>query len=341
MNTLQTESITQLPLSWARTDSAEPVFNLVDLPFTSPGWIPTAEIPQHYSFDQVYREHLSQMPQGFVLQNCSLDIRDYLLEQGCQVAAMGAEAVLELPWRGKRSVRELARRGRRHGTIHEVELNRLNQLKLAKLIRESSSRQGVQLRYTERPDFDTHTRCIVFETAEQQWLGAITLSIVNPHYVHTEMLLRHPKAPTGIMEALVSAIAQQLAQAGVRQLSLGCVTPLPPTASDALFARHRHPQERWLHSQLAFRLGRAFNFAYSADGLWHFKNKFSPQWQPLYLCASPRLTWPTVLGLIQATGYFDLVRSQLREAWPNAMLERSWSSFWAALVSARQKPQGI
>jgi hypothetical protein len=110
-----TDSVTHLPLSWARTNIADPVFNVVRLPYTSPGWIPTAEIPHHYSFEQVYREHLRPLADGFVLQSCGLPLRDYLIGQGCQVAAMGAEAVLDLPWRGKRSVRELSRRGRRHG----------------------------------------------------------------------------------------------------------------------------------------------------------------------------------------------------------------------------------
>lgn len=50
MNHSQTNSISQLPLSWARTNTADPVFKLVKLPFTSLGWIPTAEIQHHYSF---------------------------------------------------------------------------------------------------------------------------------------------------------------------------------------------------------------------------------------------------------------------------------------------------
>ena len=121
MNNTQVDSISQLPLSWARTSTVAPVLNEVKLPFTAPGWIPTAEIPYHYTFDEIYREHLSVLPNGFVLQSCGLPLRDYLIQQGCQVAPMGAEAVLDLPWRGKRSVRELARRGRRHGTIREIE----------------------------------------------------------------------------------------------------------------------------------------------------------------------------------------------------------------------------
>ena len=309
MNSVQTDSIAQLPLSWARTNTADPVFNVVKLPFTSPGWIPTAEIPHHISFDQVYREHLSALPNGFVLQSCGLPLRDYLIRQGCQVAAMGAEAVLDLPWRGKRSVRELARRGRRHGVVREIEFSPLHQNKLAHLIGDAPSRQGAQLQHTERAGFDAGTRCFIFETVEKKWLGAITLSTVAPNYVHTELLLRHQEAPVGIMEGMISAIAQQLAQEGVRQLSLGNVTPLPAAESETIFAAHRHPNELWTRSQLSFRLGRALNFAYNAEGLWRFKNK-------LYLCASPRLSWATVAGLIQATGYFNLVWSRLLGSWP-------------------------
>jgi hypothetical protein len=319
MNRTQTDSVSQLPLSWARTSTVDPVFNVVKLPFSASSWIPTAEIPHHYSFEQVYREQLSRLPHGFVLQSCSLPLRDYLIEQGCQVAAMGAEAVLDLPWRGKRSVRELVRRGRRHGTVHEIELSQTHQNKLAQLLREAPSRQGAQLHYTDRPEFDASTRCFVFETAEKKWLGAITLSTIAPNYVHTELLLRHREAPVGIMEALIAAIAQQLARDGVNRLSLGNVTPLPAAESETIFAAHRHPNELWTQSQLAFRLGRALNFAYNAEGLWRFKNKFTPRWTPLYLCASPRLSWATVAGLVQVTGYVDLVWSRLLGSWPGSI----------------------
>ncbi|MDM8518465.1 phosphatidylglycerol lysyltransferase domain-containing protein [Anaerolineales bacterium HSG6] len=320
MTIMQTESILQLPLSWARISTANPAFKLVKLPFNATNWIPTAEVPQSYSFDQLYQSHLSQLPNGFVLQSCGLPVRDYLIEQGCQVAAMGAEAVLELPWRGKRSVRELARRGRRHGTVQEIPLNQTHQHKLAQLIDNSPARQGVQLRHTERTEFDESTRCFVFETKEKVWMGAITLStVVAPTYFHTELLLRHKDAQVGVMEALVTAIARQLAQEGGERLSLGNVTPLPETESEAIFAPHRHPQELWTQSQLSFQVGRSLNFAYNSEGLWRFKNKFISRWEPLYLCASPRLSWATMAGLLHAMGYVNLVWSQVRDSLTSAL----------------------
>ena len=82
--------------------------------------------------------------------------------------------------------------------MHEVELNSRNQWKLNQLLKKAPSRRGVQLRYTERAELDESARCFVLETAEGKWLGAITLSTVNPTYFHTEMILRHPDAPVGV-----------------------------------------------------------------------------------------------------------------------------------------------
>jgi hypothetical protein len=229
---------------------------------------------------------------------------------------MGAEAVLDLPWRGKRSVCELARRGRRHGTIREIEVNAEHQQMLNHLMSSSLSRKGVLLKHTERAEFDNSTRCFVFETPEQKWLGAITLSTPAPHKIHTEILLRHREAPVGIMEALITEIANQLSMEGVQQLSLGAVTPLPTLESEAIFGAYRHPKELWSHSQLAFRLGRSLKFTFNSDGLWQFKNKFSPRWEPLYLCASPGISWATVFGMVHTTGFLDLVRHHLQERWP-------------------------
>ncbi len=313
MNSLETDSLSHLPLGWARTNTDCSTLNQVKLPFTSQVWIPTADISHQHSFADIYREQLSTLPNGFVLQSCDPALRDYLIEQGCQVVAMGVEAVLDLPWRGKRSVRELARRGRRHGAVKEIKPTITNQRKLAQLIRDTVHGQGPQLRYTARPEFDDSTRCFALETPQQKWLTTITLSKVSPSYAHTELWLRRHDAPVGVMEALISAIAQQLASEGVTQLSLGNVSPPPYSESLDIFTENRHPQEQWVRSQLAFRLGRASKFAFNYEGLWHFKNKFTPRWQPSYLCASPNLSWATLIGLGQVMGYFDLVRYNLQK----------------------------
>ena len=93
--------------------------------------------------------------------------------------------------------------------------------------------------------------------------------------------------------------------------------------SEPIFAAHRHPSELWMPSQLAFRLGWSFNFAYNAEGLWRFKKKFEPRWQPSYLCGSPHLSLATVAGLIQSTGYFNLFQDRLLASWTDSL--HGWS----------------
>ena len=315
MSNLNPDPFLDLPLSWARTSTSTPLLNRIELPYAAEGWIPTAEIPYGVSFKQVYRDYLKRQPNGLVFQSARKPLRDFLMSEGFQAAPMGVEAILDLPWRGKRSVRELARRGRRHGEVREIEVSGRHQEKLARLRAASSSRQGVQLRHTEREMFDDSTRCFAFEAADGQWLGAITLSENSPEMTHTELLLRHQDAPVGIMEALVTAIAAQLTREGVQQFSLGAVTPVPDTAIEDVLAPSRHPDEQWLRGQLFLRLGRWFNFAYNAQGLYRFKNKFSPRWEPLYLCASPRLTWATLASLLQVSGYMGLVKQRLLNLW--------------------------
>ncbi|MEM9775766.1 MAG: phosphatidylglycerol lysyltransferase domain-containing protein [Chloroflexota bacterium] len=253
---------------------------------------------------------------GIILQSVNVSLRNYLIQQGWQAAAMGAEAILDLPWRGKRSVRELARRGRRHGSVQEVENTCTNQAKLAQLIEQSPSRQGVQLKHIERPDFNDSTRLFVFESADQQWLGGVTISVNTASSAHTELLIRHQDAPVGVMEALTTAIAQQLTCDGFTQLSLGNVLLVDTLENKSLFAQHYHPNEVWLRSQMMFKLSKRFDFAYNSSGLWKFKNKFSPRWEPLYLMSSKRISMLTVAEMIHATGYPKLVWNRLLKLEP-------------------------
>lgn len=333
MTITHTQAMSQLPLSWARTNTTQPILDQVNLPFTAASWIPSAAIPHGLSFDKLYRQHLSLLPHGFVLQSVNLALRNYLHEQGVQSAPMGAEAILDLPWRGKKSIRELARRGRRHGAVREIELNRGNQLTLGLLVQESSTRQVAQLRHTERANFDESTRCFVFETTEKKWLGAITISKINAVYYHTEILLRRSDAPTGIMEALVIAIAQTLTVEGAQHLSLGTVLPTPAEEMKKIFAPHRRPNDQWIMSRIALGIGRNLKFAFNADGLWRFKNKFSPRWEPLYIVSSSNLSFATVIGLIKEIGYLDLIWKRMSESMP---IIQSFQEILQAILAFRR-----
>jgi len=73
---------------------------------------------------------------------------------------------------------------------------------------------------------------------------------------------------------------------------------------------HDEASVNW-KSQSINSAGRMFKFAYNYPGLFHFKNKFSPHWQPVYLCAKPRLILPIMLDLFIQTCYAKLAGYKL------------------------------
>ena len=99
-----------------------------------------------------------------------------------------------------------------------------------------------------------------------------------------DVMARTPKAPAGTMELLLIATMEQVFDEGIEFVSLGAC----PMAE-------RHPLDgsdprllRWIFRTLyRSRIGnRLFNFR----SLAHFKAKFSPRWEPLYIAGWPRLT---------------------------------------------------
>jgi lysylphosphatidylglycerol synthetase-like protein (DUF2156 family) len=76
------------------------------------------------------------------------------------------------------------------------------------------------------------------------------------------------------------------------------------------FAVAAHPSPvptQFYKSMLVNKLGNSFHFAYNSRGLFKFKNKFSPTWQPLYLCAAPKFPWRGLLDLAIKMRYIKLI----------------------------------
>lgn len=224
----------------------------------------------------------------------------------------GREALLSLSHREhiyRRGIQELVRRGRRHGHIHHVDL-RQGRLKAPfrnayeQLKKKVTQQYDVPLAHMYRRNLSQSDRLWFFidersnsssSMKAPSILGALSLIQNGDRAWHTEVLMRAPEAPVGIMEALIDTVFKTLADEQQRYWSLGEV-PFYPTAPP-----------RDLKAKAIVYTGQHIEFAYRARGLRHFKNKFKPFWRPVYLCGSPCLYWPDLARMFWSSHASQLV----------------------------------
>jgi len=292
-----------LPLSWSRVGSLTPQFLLLKLPLSHSFWLPFANIPGDDPFETVFDNIVKKLPDNLVIRGCNTAIAAFLHRQGWGAIQVGAEAVLNLPGNRckKASLRELVRRGLRHGVVCEVEYSAECVQKLEVLRRDSVHGRKPRLQYLFRSGMDDTRRCFVFKTTQGKWLGAVTLSRNGFETYHAELILRHSLAPIGVMEALLLTVTNRLREENCSALSLGEVPFM------------RMEPSRSGRTALLHHIGRAYKFAYNYEGLYRFKNKFEPEWRPLYICARPKITTTILSDLFFRSGCFRLAKYKIRQ----------------------------
>ncbi len=291
-----TSLFVDLPLSWKRIPTQEPAFKTITLGRMR--WLSLAEIPAHSDLSQSVLTHFRH---GVLIRGCNRSVADKLRPFGFRSMYIGGEALLNLEQNpfSKKSLRELVRRGRRHGRIIEVPFNEENRLKIERLKTESPYGARPQLRHLFRSQFESGLRCFIFEHFDGDWLAAITLSDVHANKVQTELLLRSKHAPAGIMEALVQSVFDRLKKEQKKIWSLGEVPFLKDRAA------------RSFKERMTGVAGRRFKFAYNYEGLFRFKNKFSPRWEPVYICANPGINYLSLVRLFIKSNFFKLIAAQM------------------------------
>lgn len=91
-----------------------------------------------------------------------------------------------------------------------------------------------------------------------------------------DLMRRRSDAVNGIMEFLITSAALQFQSEGATAMSLGLSAMAGSDHED-------DPNDSELFMRARQILFKRFNFAYSFDGLYAFKNKFGPCWQSRYL----------------------------------------------------------
>ncbi len=126
---------------------------------------------------------------------------------------------------------------------------------------------------------------------------------------YLEDVIRHPDAPYGVAELLITGALAALRAEGATMATLGIAPLVEPDPT-------RCPPTRRLASQL-FRLAAAP--FYNIRGLARFKTKFAPSWwEPVYVASLPARLTPGVLldilGAFPPGGLIGLVRGQILRA---------------------------
>ncbi len=230
---------------------------------------------------------------------------DYLSNKKFDHIIFAKEAVLSFPQDHfqKKSLQELIKRGSKKGKVVEVE-HSIEAIRLLEKLK-INSRHGKepQLKHLFVTEFAEETRLFVFVNHANEWLGAILVSRNSPNKFHTELLLKHINAPTGIMETLIFHTFESLKTSGKKELSLGEVpfyVNIPITKS-------------FYRDYILNRIAKFFRFAYNYKGLYDFKNKFNPRWDEVYICGYPRLRLSHIVGVIIKSNLFALIFYKIKK----------------------------
>jgi len=300
-----------IPLSWSHKEIESPKFHSVNLPLSGLPWIYSAEVPTNCKIEELSDQLEAQFTKGFLLRGCSAEIASYLKKKNYEIIRTGAEGIINLDNVDKisKSVRDLVARGSRCGQVKEIPLTDLNRQSVSHFIAQTPYGAKPYLKYLFNNTFDSNTRCFVISSLRDEWFGVVTVSVSGNNVCHTEMILRNKKAPVGVMESLLFSVMNIFKDEGFKFFSLGEVPFVTPEKMEE--NNFGSSIKRSLQEYLLFKSGHVLKYAFNYKGLFDFKNKFDPTWEPIYICATPKLPFISLIDLFYKTGYLDLSCSEL------------------------------
>jgi len=301
----------QLPLSWTNKEIEYPNFDVVNLHLSGVPWIYKADIPSNYDLKGMCDELESKFKNGFLLRGCRTELAAYLSDKRYKVIRTGAEGVISLQCISDlpESVGNLVRRGEKIGCVAEISLTETNRKRVSSFIKKTPYALKPKLKYLFNTSFDSNTRCFVMSKSDGTWLGVITVSFSSVDTCHAEMILREKNAPVGVMELLLYSVMTILKREGKKKFSLGEVPFVTPASMDDY--NKDNSLVRTLQEFVLFRSGHLLRYAFNYKGLFDFKNKFDPEWQPVYICTSSKAPFLSLIDLFYKTGYLELSRKEL------------------------------
>lgn len=285
-----------IPFNFCRYNGKDTIYKVIPL-HGKRKWICGTRIPYGKTVEETFNQIFSQFNDSDLLFDaCSDENKEFLKSYGFKAISIGKEAIIDLAKNEfqKKSLKELIKRGKRHGSVVEIEYSENNEKKLQEFFIETSHGKEPRLQNLFATAFKPYHRLFVLKK-DERWISAIMLSFKHEKFMQTELILRNSKAPVGVMEALINEILNQLKNEGFEFWSLGAVPFIDYNS-------------KFLSLSWFFNfVGRKIKFAYNYKGLFNFKNKFNPIWQPYYLCYKNRLSPIQIFKLSQKSNLNKLI----------------------------------
>jgi len=289
----------QLPLSWIRQIREDVDIKTIPIFFNNGSWLSLSKVPMDFDIVKYLINQISKQKAPIFIRGINIQTSLILQNKGFEILPLGKEAVLSFSKNhfAKSSLREIIRRGFRAGYVEEIKYSPEIENQLLEFEKESAHGSEPLLRHLYVTGFPKDTRLFVFKNASNSWLGAIVVSVNSKDKFQTEFLLRKKSAPLGIMEALVFEIYNILKKEHKTYWSLGEVP----------FIISKKEKGNSKKAFILSSIGHIFGFAYNYKGLYFFKNKFSPEWQPLFLAGYPRITMLQIFTVSVKSNLIKLV----------------------------------
>lgn len=289
-----------IPSAFCRWGTREMDYLLIHL-YKNIDWLTHVKVPYHIDFESIVSELILKHGRNYFIVGCNPSNFKFLNVRGYQGIRIGKEAILDLHYNHfeKKSLKELVRRGKKHGMVVEVPFSKEAAEKLIEFRIYTRHGHEPQLKYLFNSGFEECNKLFVIKNVEGFWNGAILLSFKSKGFVQSETILCRRNAPVGTMEALINEIFIKLQNTGYNYWSLGAV---PFTILDSKFLSKEY---------IINVMGRLLKFAYNYKGLFNFKNKFNPLWCDYYICIRPIFSAGAILGIIKRSNLLELVLYKL------------------------------
>jgi phosphatidylglycerol lysyltransferase len=250
----------------------------------------------------LFREQADFNGAKAVFYQVSAELLPYYLDQGLSLFKLGEEARIDLSlFKLEGKQREDQRSARNKFTkLHfsfeilsapadiEAALPRLKQISDAWLLNKNTREKGFSLGFFAEA-YLRHTEIAVVKDEEGEIKAFANLwKTQQLEELSIDLMRYDPTSPKGIMDYLFTELLLWGKAENYRWFSLG----MAPLAG-----LERHPLAPLWHKigTIIFDMGDQF---YNFEGLYGYKAKFAPHWQPRYLAAPASLSVPYILMVI-------------------------------------------